>query len=99
MLGAFCLESVTQKIKKVIFFHFQKYRQILNEDLVHVRRADMQSIDGYLHINNVGNRDDPVWGHSLITSRKIVDFIKPRPPPPARVDNIQHICAKCKICP
>jgi hypothetical protein len=42
-------------------FFFQKYRQILSGDIIHVRRADMQSIDAFLHINNVvGNEKDPV---------------------------------------
>ena len=38
----------------------QKYRQVLTGDLIHVRRADMQSIDAFMHLNNVvGNEDDP----------------------------------------
>jgi hypothetical protein len=47
----------------------QKYRQILSGDIIHVRRADMQSIDAFLHINNiVGNEKDPVkiLNYSLI---------------------------------
>ena len=44
--------------KKALFF--QKYRQVLSGDVIHVRRADMQSIDAFMHINNViGNEDDP----------------------------------------
>ena len=30
---------------------FQKYRSILNSDVVHVRRGDMQSVDSFLHVN------------------------------------------------
>jgi hypothetical protein len=46
-------------MKYVCFF--QKYRQILSGDIIHVRRADMQSIDAFLHINNVvGNEKDLV---------------------------------------
>jgi hypothetical protein len=30
---------------------FQTYRVLLSSDIIHVRRADMQSIDAYLHAN------------------------------------------------
>lgn len=36
-------------IKWVSFY--KKYRDILNSDIVHVRRADMQGIDAYMHVN------------------------------------------------
>ena len=40
--------------------------------MIHVRRADMQSIDAFMHINNViGNEDDPaslIWQLSYIDS-------------------------------
>ena len=56
--------------KKALFF--QKYRQVLSGDVIHVRRADMQSIDAFMHINNViGNEDDPaslIWQLSYIDS-------------------------------
>jgi hypothetical protein len=31
--------------------YFQTYRNLLSSDIIHVRRADMQSIDAYLHTN------------------------------------------------
>ena len=30
---------------------FQLHRDILNSDLIHLRRPDMQSIDGFMHVN------------------------------------------------
>ena len=30
---------------------YKKYREILNSDIIHVRRADMQSIDSFMHVN------------------------------------------------
>lgn len=41
--------------------YFQKYRLILNSDIVHVRRGDMQSIDSFLH----ANPDLPVKGLAM----------------------------------
>ena len=30
---------------------FRTYRDILTSDILHVRRADMQEIDGFMHVN------------------------------------------------
>ena len=43
-------EPVMLLVKKWVDF-YKKYRDILRSDLIHVRRADMQSIDCYLHVN------------------------------------------------
>ena len=32
-------------------YAFQKHRSLLNSDIIHVRRGDMQSIDSFLHVN------------------------------------------------
>ncbi len=37
-------------VKKWISF-FKRYRDILTSNIIHVRRADMQSIDSYMHVN------------------------------------------------
>ncbi|CAF0914742.1 unnamed protein product [Rotaria sordida] len=34
---------------------YKKYRSILIRDIIHIRRADMQSIDSYMHINPYSN--------------------------------------------
>ena len=31
---------------------YKKYRDIVTSDIIHVRRADMQSIDSYMHVNH-----------------------------------------------
>ncbi len=38
-------------VKKWISF-YKKYRNILTSDIIHVKRADMQSIDCYMHVNS-----------------------------------------------
>ncbi|CAF1288987.1 unnamed protein product [Didymodactylos carnosus] len=37
-------------VKKWVDF-YKKYRQILISDVIHVRRADMQSVDSFMHVN------------------------------------------------
>jgi len=37
-------------VKKWVDF-YKKYRDILSSDIIHVRRADMQSIDCFMHVN------------------------------------------------
>ena len=45
-------DSPTTKalVSKWVSF-YKTYRDILNSDLVHVRRADMQGIDSFMHVN------------------------------------------------
>lgn len=50
-------------VKKWIAF-YKKYRHILNGDLIHVRRADMQSLDIYMHVQPL--HSGPVKGLVMI---------------------------------
>jgi len=43
-------EATKQRVIKVISW-YKKYRNILNADLVHLRRADGRDWDGWLHVN------------------------------------------------
>ena len=40
----------TKKVVKSWIEFYKKYRTVLSGDLIHIRRADMQSIDGFLHV-------------------------------------------------
>ena len=46
-------------------FCFQKYRQLLNGDLIHIRRPDMQSIDAFLHVRPFPGSHDPFRGLAM----------------------------------
>jgi hypothetical protein len=41
----------TKNIVKTWVAFYKKYRDILTSDIIHVRRADMQSIDSFMHVN------------------------------------------------
>jgi hypothetical protein len=43
-------ETTRQTVVKVIDW-YKKYRQILNSDIIHLRRADGRDWDGWLHVN------------------------------------------------
>ena len=38
---------------------YKKYREVLNGDIIHVRRPTMQDIDSFLHVNPQGNVKGP----------------------------------------
>ena len=41
----------TKSLVKEMVSFYKQYRAILTSDIIHVRRADMQSIDSYMHVN------------------------------------------------
>ena len=41
----------TKTVVKSWVSFYKKYRDILTSDIIHVRRADMQSIDSFMHVN------------------------------------------------
>ena len=45
-------EKTKQTVKEVISW-YKKYREILNSDIIHLRRADGRDWDGILHVNPV----------------------------------------------
>ena len=47
-------EKTKQMVVKTILW-YKKYREILNSDIIHLRRADGRDWDGILHVNPFGN--------------------------------------------
>ena len=43
--------DITKKLVIEQIQHYKKYRDILNADIVHLRRPDGRSWDGFLHVN------------------------------------------------
>ncbi|MCZ2443616.1 MAG: alpha-galactosidase, partial [Flavobacteriales bacterium] len=48
--GLYDTETTRLRVVKVIDW-YKKYRNILNADIVHLRRADGRDWDGWLHVN------------------------------------------------
>ena len=43
-------EETRRRVRAWVNF-YKRYRDILNSDLVHLRRPDMQGLDGFVHVN------------------------------------------------
>ena len=43
-------EETRARVRAWVSF-YKRYRDILNSDLVHLRRPDMQGLDGFVHVN------------------------------------------------
>ena len=43
--------DITKKLVQEQILHYKKYREILNSDIIHLRRPDGRSWDGFLHVN------------------------------------------------
>ena len=70
-------EETKYVVKNWIEF-YKKYRNILSGDLIHIRRADMQSIDGFLHVRPF-LEDGPFRGLAMFfnpTCEEIKDTIE-----------------------
>ena len=52
----------TKAIVKYWVDFYKMYRNVLSGDLIHIRRADMQSIDGFLHVNPFLDQDSKIRG-------------------------------------
>ena len=45
----------TKNIVKSWVDFYKKYREVLNGDIIHVRRPNMQDLDSFLHVNPQGH--------------------------------------------
>lgn len=54
--------KATRNMVKDWIGFYKKYREILNCDIIHLRRPTMQGLDGFMHVSTTGqHKGDDYW--------------------------------------